>query len=203
MEKQVCPELVRLRRASRGIEIRNKKINYILRTSKRAKRMRLSIYCDGSLVATRPRGLSENSVERFIIQKAGWILSKLEHFKKFKGNFFFKNDKAEYLKHKEKALGFIAGRIEHFNNFYNFQFNRINIRNQKTRWGSCSKKGNLNFNYKVALLPARIADYIIIHEVCHLKEFNHSKIFWNLVAEAAPDYKDIRKELRNNRLGFC
>ncbi|HDH07765.1 MAG TPA: M48 family peptidase [Candidatus Moranbacteria bacterium] len=164
--------------------------------------MRLSIYCDGNLVATRPQGLSENSVERFIIQKANWILSKLEHFKKFKGNFFFRNNKAEYLKHKEEARKFIGNRIEHFNNFYNFQFNRINIRNQKTRWGSCSKKGNLNFNYKVALLPARIADYIIVHELCHLKEFNHSKEFWDLVSRTAPDHRDIRKELRNSRLNL-
>lgn len=185
------------------IKLQDKKINYILKTSRRVKRMRLTIYCDGNLVATRPQGLSENLVERFIIQKADWILSKLEHFKKFKGNLFFKNDKTEYLKHKEKALRFIASRVKYLNMHYNFQFNKINIRNQKTRWGSCSKKGNLNFNYKVALLPARIADYIIVHELCHLKEFNHSERFWNLVIKTAPDYKDIRKELRNNRIDLC
>ena len=86
-------------------------------------------------------------------------------------------------------------RVDHFNTTYKFKFNRINIKNQKTRWGSCSNKGNLNFNYKIVLLPERLADYIIVHELCHLKELNHSKKFWNLVAKAMPDYPQIRDEL--------
>ena len=187
MEKQICAE------HCRNIRLQNKSVGYILKTSRRARKMRLAIYCDGRFVVTRPIGLSENIVERFIIQKANWILSKLEHFKQFKGSIF-KNDRREYLKHKDDALKFVNERIDYLNKIYNFKFNKINIRNQKTRWGSCSKKGNLNFNYKIVLLPRRVSDYIIVHELCHLKEFNHSKNFWNLVAKAVPEYQKIKAE---------
>ena len=102
----------------------------------------------------------------------------------------------KYKKNKDKALSIVKDRIEYFNNFYNFKWNRIVIRNQKTRWGSCSRKGNLNFNYKIALLPPKSADYIIVHELCHLGEFNHSQKFWDLVAKTIPDYLVIRKDLR-------
>lgn len=104
----------------------------------------------------------------------------------------------KYQENKDKALWIVKDRIEYFNTFYNFKWNRIVIRNQKTRWGSCSRKGNLNFNYKIALLPPESADYIIVHELCHLGEFNHSQKFWDLVAKTIPDYLTIRKDLRKN-----
>ena len=90
----------------------------------------------------------------------------------------------------------------YFNGVYKFKFNKVNIRNQKTRWGSCSAKGNINFNYKIALLPERLADYIIVHELCHLGEFNHSRKFWDLVVEAIPDHREIRSELKQKGIGF-
>lgn len=109
-----------------------------------------------------------------------------------------KRNSGQYLKNKEKAREIVNDRLEYFNQFYGYQWNNIAIRNQKTRWGSCSKKGNLNFNYKIALLAPTTADYIIVHELCHLKEFNHSQNFWTLVAKTIPDYKIIRAELKNN-----
>lgn len=108
----------------------------------------------------------------------------------------------KYLENKEKALLIVKERLGYFNTFYNFKWNRIVIRNQKTRWGSCSRKGNLNFNYKIALIPQKASDYIIVHELCHLGEFNHSPRFWNLVAKTVPDFKKIRKDLRKNGLGL-
>ncbi|MFC1613269.1 M48 family metallopeptidase [Patescibacteria group bacterium] len=183
----------------RGIKLHNKKINYILKISKKAKRMRLAIYCDGSFIVTKPNSLNENIVEKFIIQKSNWILSKLEYFKQFTITVF-QNDTKKYLKHKAVALDCIEKKIKHFNKTYNFKFNKIIIKNQKTRWGSCSKKGNLNFNYKILFLPKQISDYIIVHELCHLKEFNHSHKFWNLVAKTVPDYSIIQKNLKINKL---
>lgn len=112
------------------------------------------------------------------------------------------NSKKDFIKHKEQALLLARNRVAYFNNSYNFGLNKINIRNQKTRWGSCSKKGNINFNYKIAFLPARLADYIIVHELCHLGEFNHSSSFWNLVAQTAPDYLEIRRELKRTGINF-
>ena len=101
-----------------------------------------------------------------------------------------------YLEHKEAARGFVHARVATWNEIYGFQFNRIAIRNQRSCWGSCSEHRNLNFNYKLLFLPEHLADYVIVHELCHLQEFNHSPNFWNLMARALPDYKELRKELR-------
>src|SRR4051812_20805718 len=94
---------------------------------------------------------------------------------------FRTNSKGDYLKYKTEALYLTKARLEHFNQFYNFKYNKITIRNQVSRWGSCSKGRNLSFNFRIALLPKEIADYVIVHELCHLGEFNHSKAFWDLV----------------------
>jgi predicted metal-dependent hydrolase len=107
-----------------------------------------------------------------------------------------KGSKSEYLKYKNQALDLVKNKLEHFNKFYNFKYNKVTVRNQSTRWGSCSKSGNLNFNYKLALLPENLVDYVVVHELCHLGEFNHSKNFWDLVARVIPDFKDRRQELR-------
>lgn len=178
------------------ISLHNKKLTYTLRKSRRARRMRLAVYADSSIVVTSPFDLKETIVEKFIREKSSWLFSKIAFFKQFKGQAISKYSKQDYLKHKEIAFKLATERVSHFNKIYRYKFNKINIKNQKTRWGSCSKKGNLNFNYKIALLPVRISDYIIVHEICHLGEFNHSKKFWKLVSKAIPDYQKIKDELR-------
>ena len=111
-----------------------------------------------------------------------------------------KRKNLNYIKYKSPAINLIKERLEYYNQFYNYEWGRVAIRNQKTRWGSCSKKGNLNFNYKIVLLSPKQTDYIIVHELCHLKEFNHSQKFWDLVSTTIPDYKEIRSSLRTNGL---
>lgn len=106
-----------------------------------------------------------------------------------------RNRKA-YLRHKEAARALVHARIPILNAAYGFKVGRIAIRDQKSRWGSCSSRGNLNFNYKIALLPPHLADYLIIHELCHLGEFNHSQKFWDLVGQTVPDYLKLSRELK-------
>jgi hypothetical protein len=101
-----------------------------------------------------------------------------------------------YLKHKEATRALVTERIAYFNQFYGCAVGRIAIRNQKSRWGSCSRKGNLNFNYRLSLIPPHLADYVIVHELCHLKQFDHSQAFWDLVAEQYPEHVAARAELR-------
>ncbi len=107
-----------------------------------------------------------------------------------------------YLTHKETARTLVMERILHFNKHYNVTLGRIAIRNQKSRWGSCSKKGNLNFNYKLVFLTPELRDYVIVHEICHIKEFNHGAGFWNLVAQTMPDHKMMNKKLRKIQLNI-
>ncbi len=105
-----------------------------------------------------------------------------------------------YIANKEAARAIVTERVRHFLVHYGARHSivvgKIAIRNQKSRWGSCSKKGNLNFNYKLVFLPPEVRDYIIVHEICHIKEFNHSRNFWALVAETIPDWRAMRKKLR-------
>ena len=104
-----------------------------------------------------------------------------------------------YLMHKELARAYIRERVLYWNSFYGFTFGRIAIKNQKTCWGSCSEHGNLNFNYKLIFIPEDLIDYVIVHELCHLAELNHSPRFWELVEKTQPAYKDARKRLRTIR----
>ena len=103
---------------------------------------------------------------------------------------------------REEARIFVENRIGYFNKFYSFEINRIAIKNQKTRWGSCSSKGNLNFNYKIIYLKPALADYLIVHELCHLGQLNHSKKFWALVFKTIPNYVKINRELRRTPVKF-
>jgi hypothetical protein len=174
----------------------NKEVKYKISKSKRARRMRLAVYCDGNFVVTAPHNFGENLVENFIKKNAGWIINKLKYFSAGGKKIILPGGKSDYFIKKNEAHGFTARKLDNFNKIYKFKYNKISIRNQKTRWGSCSRKGNLNFNYKIIMLPEKIAEYIIVHEICHLKEFNHSKDFWRLVENYIADYKEARKELR-------
>ncbi len=115
-----------------------------------------------------------------------------------------KTKAAQIAAARNQARTLISARILYFTTLYNARHGlgfmppvgRISIRNQKTRWGSCSRRGTLNFNYRLALLPSHLADYIVVHELCHLKVFNHSDAFWALVAEVIPNYQTYRQELR-------
>jgi predicted metal-dependent hydrolase len=180
------------------ITLENEEVEYSVCESVRARCLRITIHPGGELSATLPRGMNIQKLENFIRQKGDWILRKIILAKKRKPAFFIpKSSRGEYLKYKERARDLAKRKLEEVNQFYNFAFYRISIRNQKSRWGSCSRKGNLNFNYRIVHLPENYLDYIIVHELCHLKQFNHSKDFWSLVSEKIPDYKEIRKKIRN------
>lgn len=185
-----------------SITLQKHKVPYTVRKSKRAKRMRLAVYCDGSVIVTLPYRAKENIIAAFIEDKKEWILDKLCFYKKFKNASLAHFGEEDYLKHKDKAYNLAQERVEYFNRVYNFSFNKITIKNQKTRWGSCSRKGNLNFNYKILFLPDALRDYVIVHELCHLREFNHSRRFWNLVSKSVLDHSEIKRELKKNGLSI-
>lgn len=172
----------------------------MLQKNKRARRLRLTVRLDGSVIVSTPYNVKEKFVESFIHEKAGWIFSKIAYFSQFEGGPIARYNNKDYLRYKTDARLLIEERVEYFNKQYGFQYNKINIKNQRTRWGSCSQKGNLNFNYKLLFLSDEMRDYVIVHEVCHLKELNHSSKFWDLVKVIFPDYLGIRKELRRSSI---
>jgi hypothetical protein len=107
---------------------------------------------------------------------------------------------AAYTKHQAAARSLINSRLAHFNSFYGFSYGRVSIRDQKTRWGSCSRQGNLNFNYRLLHLRTELCDYVIVHELCHLQELNHGRGFWELVRKVIPNHQELRRELKQIRL---
>ena len=181
------------------INFHDRKISYKLKVSSRARYIRLAVYCGGELVVTAPKNVKENMIEKFIYSKIGWVIDKIDKLSNVAKPLTKKESNTEYLKHKEMAHGLAKAKLEKFNEVYKFKYSQIIIRNQKTRWGSCSRNGNINFNYKIATIPERLADYIVVHELCHLGEFNHSPRFWSLVAKTIPNYLNLRKELKEIR----
>ncbi len=186
------------------IQIGNKEVEYELKVNARARSIRLVVHPEKGLQVTIPKRVSRERAERFVLEKSEWILKHLEQFKETLGTSVKKLTPKEIKQYKEEARVLAAARLAHFNSHYNFSYNTVSIKAQKTRWGSCSRKKNLNFNYKIALLPAHLTDYIIVHELCHLAQMNHSAKFWSLVAETIPDHLACRKQLRNGafRLGL-
>jgi len=104
--------------------------------------------------------------------------------------------KKHYDEHKEAARVLVHLKLEYWNQFYRYKYNRVAIRNTRSRWGSCSSKDNLNFNYRILFLPPKLQDYLIVHELCHLKEMNHAPPFWALVAQQIPNYQTQMRQLR-------
>jgi len=184
------------------VRLDDENISYTLKKSSKSKNIKLYINSDNSIIVTAPNWLPVFFIEIFLKKKSKWILEKVRSLKETKEiNKSIFND-AHYKKHKEEALNLVIDRAEYFSQMYNLKYNKISVKNQKTRWGSCSATKNLNFNYKILFLPERLRDYIVVHEICHLKEFNHSAKFWDLVSEVFPDHLTLRKELRKKGLNL-
>jgi len=126
-----------------------KKILYKIKKSKRAKRMRLAVYCDGSVVITIPFGVQKSLIEKFIFDKKQWVWDKIRFFKSVDSKAIRTFSHNEYLENKDKAFALVNERVRFYNKVYGFSFNKIFVKNQKTRWGSCSCKHNLNFNQTI------------------------------------------------------
>ncbi len=166
---------------------------YELKRFPRSKTVRLSFSSERGLLVTSPKWVSTFSIESALRNQESWILSLPK--KTISQDFY-----QRYQDHKEQAFFLVTQKLLYWNRFYNFSWGSIHVRNQRTRWGSCSQKGNLNFSYKLALIPEHLADYIVVHELCHLKEMNHSSRFWDLVAKTMPDFKEKKRELRGLHL---
>ncbi|MDB5194853.1 MAG: putative metal-dependent hydrolase [Parcubacteria group bacterium] len=99
----------------------------------------------------------------------------------------------------ERTRALVTERVSYWSGVYGIPYGTISIRKQKTRWGSCSQAGNLSFNYRLGFLPLHLADYVIVHELCHIRQHNHSPAFWALVAQAIPHPKKLRTHLHAYR----
>lgn len=165
--------------------------------NRRSKGIRITLKKGSNFLISYPWFVSQKKAEKFFMKNEDWVLKNLEELNKNKySNLLSWGERRDYLKNKERARALVEERVKELNEFYNFSINRIAIRDQQTRWGSCSSKNNLNFNYRILFLPDDLVDYLIVHELCHLKEMNHSKDFWELVGQRIPDYRMKSRKLK-------
>lgn len=174
-------------------------MDYSIIRSKR-KSLSIEVKSDTKVIVRAPFKVSDVFISKFVEEKTDWINRAIQKVKEKQKNSI----KAEPLSLEEineladRALQVIPEKVKYYAGIMGVFYNRITIRNQKTRWGSCSAKGNLNFNCLLMLVPDEVQNYVVVHELCHLKEMNHSIRFWNEVEKVMPDYREYKKWLRDN-----
>ena len=159
----------------------------------RRKTVAIQIVKDG-VVVRAPLYMPVSVINAFVSSKQGWIQKQLAN--QNHGLLSFSPEELKELAHQAKQD--IPQRVARYAPMVGVSYGRITIRHQKTRWGSCSGKGNLNFNCLLMLAPETVRDYVVVHELCHLLEMNHSSRFWALVEKNMPDYKESRAWLRTH-----
>ncbi len=180
------------------IILKNREIWYTTRRHRRARSVRLSVGCDANVTLTVPYFVRMLEAENFLRKKAEWLLRQIDELKTI-NPLTPKLSYLDFIRAKSKALALARAKLEEHNRFYKLSYGKISIRDQKSRWGSCSRSGNINFNYRLVFLEDHLVDYVVVHELCHLKEMNHSERFWRLVGEVVPEYVKCRRELREKK----
>lgn len=167
--------------------------------SRRAKRLIITIRPFKGVRVAVPRRVSFAEAERFVHSKTGWIQ---KHLAKMKEAELQQRKLMENSKPIDKAAAKrkLISRLDELAEQYGFRYNRVFIKNQKSRWGSCSAKNNINLNMKLITLPAELMDYVILHELVHTKVKNHSKKFWTELDKLVGDAKGKDRELRRHLL---
>ncbi len=192
-------------------------MNYEIKKTK-SLNLRVQIKIDKStekvvVVVFKPTLLPMFLLNRFVNSKKDWIEKGVKKFEKKlldptfleqlkKRKISKKIVRQEYLQKKEEARTLVNIKLDFWKKYYlenfkvNFVWKKVAIKNSKTRWGSCSSKKNLNFTYKILDLEPAEQDYLIVHEICHLAQMDHSKDFWKLVSLGIPDFKNLRKSMK-------
>ena len=162
----------------------------IVRSDRRT--IAIQILPDGTVLVRAPRSMSPERIHSFVQKNAAWIESHRPSVKPVAEPF-----SPEQMKRMElQARSMIPGKVASLAGRMGISYGRITLRWQRTRWGSCSSKGNLNFNCLLVLVPERVLEYVVIHELCHRKHMNHSEAFWAEVSRFCPEYSVCRKWLK-------
>ena len=171
------------------------KITYRVIRSAR-KTIAIRITPEGAVEVRCPSRMRDEDIRKFVESRSSWIETHLAKIQARPVLPPFTVQEVRAL--AQKALDHIPARVKYYAPLVGVTYGSITIRNQRTRWGSCSGKGNLNFNCLLMLTPPEVIDYVVVHELCHRRELNHSAKFWAEVARILPDYKQRQKWLRDN-----
>jgi predicted metal-dependent hydrolase len=197
------------------------KIDQLIRSKRRT--ILLQIKSDGTFIVRAPLRTDINRINQFVKEKNNWIITKQSEIKKrfqelqetilghtTKNEILFLGESISFAPKKEmnksqliswyeeSAWQYLSQRVDFFTKKFGLNYNRVKINSAKTRWGSCSSKGNINFSWRLIMAPKDVVDYVVIHEIAHLKHRNHSARFWNFVEEMMPQHENQRKWLRKH-----
>ena len=163
------------------------------------KTIAIQIDRNGQVILRTPYGITKRQAEKFLDEKKDWILKTIRQVENRKTDQIMISEE-QRREGIERAKRIFPERTAYFALRMGVDYGRITIREQKTRWGSCSSKGNLNFNWKLILLAPELLDYVVVHELAHRREMNHSKNFWKIVEAELPDYRERRRRLKECRI---
>ena len=165
------------------------------------KTLAVQIRADGTVIARAPLRMPKDRILCFLSEKASWIRmqqGRMQEREKMRQQARIHLDAAQEKELRERAKSVLAQRTAYFARQVGVTYGRITVRDQKTRWGSCSQTGNLNFNFRLILAPPEVLDYVVVHELCHRRQMNHSAQFWQEVAQVLPDYRKRKAWLTEN-----
>lgn len=169
-------------------------MDYEIIYSKR-KTLSIQVKPDLRVVVRAPYGLNKKIIAKFIEERSEWINSRLNAFESNPLNpYNFSKEEINALKKKTKNI--ILPKVEYYSRIMNLKPNKVSVNSAKRLFGSCNSKGNLNFSFRLCLYPDKAIDYVILHELSHMVELNHSKRFWAVVEKYMPDYKEQKKLLK-------
>jgi predicted metal-dependent hydrolase len=164
----------------------------------RARRYVIRVRSDGSVRVTVPRWGSRRHAELFAEQQRPWIERQRAHVRELATyRPAYSPDTIKEL--RRQAARELPVQLLRLAEHHGLQMSRISVRNQRSRWGSCSPSGHICLNWRLVLMPDSVRDYVLIHELMHLRRLDHSRHFWRLVAHACPDYQNARRWLREHR----
>ncbi len=165
------------------------------------KTLAVQIRADGTVIARAPLRMPKDRILCFLSEKASWIRmqqGRMQERENMRQQARIHLDAAQEKELRERAKSVLAQRTAYFARQIGVTYGRITVRDQKTRWGSCSQTGNLNFNFRLILAPSEVLDYVVVHELCHRRQMNHSTQFWQEVAQVLPDYRKRKAWLTEN-----
>jgi len=158
----------------------------------------LQIKTDGTVLVRAPKQMPKSRIDAFVESKRSWITAQLDKLPKD----ITLLSKIELEELKKSAKVDLTARVQFYAPLVGVSFSRISIRTQRSRWGSCSVKGNLNFNCLLMLAPEAVRDYVVVHELCHRRHLDHSPAFWAAVAAVMPQWKQHRQWLEDNGMAL-
>jgi predicted metal-dependent hydrolase len=170
-------------------------IQYIVKLSKRSRRVRIAIV-GGRVVISAPYRFGKEYLDHVVAKHEAWINNAIRRHEKLIAGVRLEKDSFENKEFVGRAKDLVKAGYLKIAAPYGVKLSKLSIKKMRSRWGSCSGRGNVSINLLLGHLPEELLEYVIVHELCHLVHHNHSKRFWALVAAHSPDFKKQKMELR-------